>query len=146
MAGDREYPVLTRRSGYRYLFTSKHHGGGSSTDSCWRSDVTHDEEFSVFDNADSFEIIDERGWLYGVLSGDGELRDLGTWNQQIAEFPLTGAGVPWHGYPIWAVNHEAPGNRKGEKMRPSKQVFLRLEEVGLITARQRKRLLKGDLA
>jgi hypothetical protein len=59
------------------------------------------------------------------------LRDLGTWGQQIAEFPSAKAGIPWHGYPIWAVNQEAPDNRKGEKMRPAKQVFEKLEAPGL---------------
>lgn len=143
---DPEHPEPTRRNRYRYLFSNKHHGAGSSSDARWQEDLSGDEEFSIFDNADWFEIVDESGWLYGVLSEAGELRVLGTWNQQIAEFPLAREGTPWHGYPIWAVNHAAPDNRKGVKMRPSKQVFMSLEAAGLITGRQRKRLWKGDHA
>jgi hypothetical protein len=146
MASDPEHTEVTRRNGYRYIFTGKHHGGGSPSDARWRESISRDEEFAVFDNADWHEIGDEDGWLYCVWQVDAELSDLGTWGQQVAEFPSTKEGVPWHGYPIWAVNHEAPENRKGEKMRPAKQVFVKLERAGLITARQRKRLWKGDHA
>jgi hypothetical protein len=92
MATDLIHPTQTRRSQYHYLFTSKHHGGGSAGDAQWAPDVTQSEEFSVFDDADFHEIFDDRSWLYGGLrSPTGELRDLGTWQQQIAEFPKTAA-------------------------------------------------------
>ena len=144
MANDQAYPGMTRRSGYRYIFTGKHHGGGSSTDARWLESITRDDEFAVFDNADWFEISHDDGWVYGVWAEEGELHDLGTWGQQMAEFPATRGDDPWHGYPIWAVNQEAPDNRRGEKLRPAKRVFGKLEAAGLITARQRKRLWKGD--
>ena len=141
------HPTTTRRNGYSYLFAGKHHGGGSSGDACWAEEVSRDEEFPVFDDADFFELSDEKGRLYGVLRDEeGELRDLGTWQQQVAEFPRANEGVPWHGYPIWAVKHSAPPNRSGEKMRPAKVVFQKMEQQGLITPRQKKRLLKGDHA
>jgi len=108
--------------------------------------LSPDSEFAVFDDADWFEVTDDGGWLYCVLRDGEELLDLGTWAQQIAEFPFSREGQPWHGYPIWSVNHDAPENRSGEKMRPAKAVFSRLEAVGLITARQRKRLWRGDHA
>ena len=66
--------------------------------------------------------------------------------QQMAEFPLPQEGEPWHGYPIWAVNGLAPENRRGEKMRPDKDVFLKMQRAGLLTERERKRLFKGDHA
>ena len=145
MATEVEHTARTHRSEYRYIFTAKHHGGGASGDARWPEEVSHDEEFSVFDVADLFVTCDERGWLYGVLPDtEGELRDLGTWQQQMAEFPWADEGVPWHGYPIWAVNELAPPNRADQRMRPSKDVFRRMEQAGLITARQRKRLYKGD--
>ena len=144
MARDLVHPKKTRRSDYLYLFTSKHHGGGTSEDSRWANSITPDEEFAVFDNADWFVIEAESGWLYCVWKEDGELHDLGTWAQQIAEFPKPRANDPWHGYPIWAINEGAPNNRRGEKMRPTKQVFMKLQTAGLITKRQRKRLWKGD--
>ena len=144
MASDPEHSEPTRRNGYRYLFSVKHHGGGSRDDSQWMQNLSREQEFTVFDVADCFEVKDEDGWLFGVWSEDGKLQDLGTWGQQIAAFPSARKGVPWHGYPIWAVSQDAPENRSTQKLRPSKQIFLKLEEVSLITKRQRKRLWKGD--
>jgi len=74
----------------------------------------------------------------------GHIPDLGTWGQQIAEFPLARSNDPWHGYPLWPLGEEGPENRKGEKGRPSKSVFLGMEALGLITHRERKKLYKGD--
>lgn len=140
------HPQPTRRSGYRYQFTPKHHGGDAEA-AQWLPGLRLEEEFAVFDTADEHDLSDDDGRLYGVLrDADGELRDLGTWQQQVVEFPPANEGVPWHGYPIWAVNALAPASRSGEKMRPAKTVFRKMEQAGLITARQRKRLYKGDHA
>jgi hypothetical protein len=139
------HPTVTRRSAYQYLFLGKHHGGGTKGDARWLEELTADEEFSVFDDADWHEIADQDGRLYCVLrDGRGGLRDLGTWQQQIAEFPHANVGMPWHGYPIWAVNELAPPNRASQKVRPDRGVFNLMEEAGLLTARQRKRLYKGE--
>jgi len=147
VATDEMHPTRTQRSQHEYMFTAKHHGGGSRSDACWSPQVTRDGEFSVFDLADLHSIADDGGWLYGVLRDSNHgLRDLGTWGQQIAEFPKANEGVPWHGFPIWAVNNEAPPNRAAETLRPSKEVFQQMEKVGLITRRERKRLYKGDHA
>jgi len=144
---DHEHPHPTQRSGCRYLFTAKHHGGGPPDAAQWSSDLTEAEEFSVFDTADLHALADGRQWLYGVLpDGAGGLRDLGTWSQQVAEFPLANAGQPWHGYPLWAVSELAPQSRQGEKYRPERAVFDLMVAAGLITERQKKRLLKGDHA
>ncbi len=124
--------------------TAKHHGGGSSSDACWAEDITKAEEFQVFDDGVAFCIQDESGNVYGVLRHGDSLRELGTWQQQVAEFPVTLPPTPWHGYPVYPCNSSAPENRRGERMRPSKAVFLRMEVVSLITTRQRKRLMKGD--
>jgi hypothetical protein len=139
------HPAVTRNHSYSYVFTAKHHGGGSAGDARWA--ISMDEEFSVFNRADEDDIFDDDGRYYGVLrDADGELRDLGTWEQQMAEFPKTNQGIPWHGYPIWAVNDIAPPNRASQKARPAKLVFQKLQDAGLITAQQRKRLYKGDHA
>ena len=95
--------------------------GGHVADS-----VDRDTEFSIFDLADLREILDERGWLYGVLpSDDGDLRDIGTWNEQVAEFqPGSADGEPWHGYPKWPVDQIGPPNRTQAEM-PSRPRRLR---------------------
>jgi hypothetical protein len=101
----------------------------------------------VFDDADYHEIAAEDGSLYGVRrTDDGKLRFLGTWEQQLAEFPSAREGQPWHGYPLLPVNDEGPDNRRGENFRPTKDVFRKMEEAGLITKQQRKRLMRGKHA
>jgi hypothetical protein len=147
MVDEPEHATRTRKSQYRYVFSGKHHGGGAVDDARWAADVTRSEEFFVFDEADFHEITDERGYLYGVLrDGAQNLRELGTWRQQIAEFPKAAENTPWHGYPIWAVDTYAPPNRGGQHMRPEQEVFRKMERAALITARQRKRLFKGNHA
>ena len=133
----------TNRSGYGYQFTPKHHGGDWDA-AQWLPSLTLDEEFAVFDSGDEHDSSDKQGRLYGVRRSNDMLLDLGTWAQQIAEFPAVRTGVEWHGYPIWAVNELAPGNRRGENGRPDKEVFLKMERAGLLTLRERKRLFKGD--
>lgn len=139
---DHLHPDVTQRSGYRYLFTAKHHGAGGPDDARWSLLLSQAEEF--FDFADLRQLADHQGRLYGLLRTDGVLRDLGTWGQQIAEFPVAHAGQPWHGYPIWAVNRQAPANRADEQMRPAKAVFELMERLGLLSHRERKRLSKGN--
>ena len=140
------HPIPTRRSGYRYQFYDKHHGRGArrSDAARWLPSLSRQEEFAVFDTADWHEIADERGWLYGVRAKDaaGVIPDLGTRGEQIAEFPFARPNETWHGYPLWPLSEEGPANRRGEKARPSKEVFLRMEAEGLLTPRERKRLLK----
>lgn len=77
---------------------------------------------------------------------NGELRDLGTWRQQIAEFPRARARSPWHGYPIWSVRGFAPGNRRGQTMKPAKEVFVKMLAAGLINEQQKRRLWNGKHA
>lgn len=139
------HPDATR-NGKRYLFSAKHHGHDPNA-SRWLPALSRDEEFSVFDTADFHIVRDERGWLYGVRIGSsGDVLELGTWGQQVAEFPLARPSEPWHGYPLWPLKEVGSSNRRGEKHRPPKGVFVRMEAEGLIRTRDRKRLQKGDHA
>jgi hypothetical protein len=127
-----DHPIATDENGYRYQFTPKHHGAVAHA-AQWLPSLTLDEEFAVFNSADGHNLTDDRGWLYGVERSVDTLRDLGTWTQQIAEFPCPNAGHPWHGYPIWAVNDDAPDNRRGHRFRPDRSVFNKMLAAGLIT-------------
>jgi hypothetical protein len=140
------HPEATRRSGYRYQFYNKHHGRGSLDAAQWLPALSREEEFAVFDTADMNELSDERGWFYGIRprNESGDIPDLGTWGQQLAEFPFARPNEAWHGYPLWPLVEEGPQNRGGEQSRPAKRVFDRMEAVGLLTHRERKRLYKGD--
>jgi hypothetical protein len=140
------HPIPTRRNGYRYQFYDKHHGRGASDAARWLPELSQDEEFAVFDVADWNEIADERGYLYGIRPRDaaGEFPDLGVWGEQVAEFPSARPNETWHGYPLWPLSEGGPANRKGEKARPSKAVFERMEAAGMLTRREKKRLYKGD--
>ena len=73
-----EHSATTRRSGYRYLFYAKHHGGDPDA-AMWLPSIRRAVEFSIFDQGDWHQIADARGWIYGVLLGDdGDLREIGT--------------------------------------------------------------------
>jgi hypothetical protein len=138
------HETLTERSRYQYQFTPKHHGADPGA-AQWLPELTLDEEFAVFNTADLHAVADEDGRLYGIQRlADGSLRDLGTWNEQVAEFPVASEGTAWHGYPVWAISPGGPTNRAAMQMRPAKSVFRRMEGEELITKRQRKRLEKGD--
>jgi len=138
------HPTPTRRSNYIYLFYTKHHGGDPRA-AQWS--ISRDLEFAVFDSADFHDFSDERGWLYGTgRDADGGLLELGTWGQQVAEFPYARPGENWHGCPLWPLKEHGPENRKAERHRPAGEVFARMEATNVLTPRERKRLYKGDHA
>lgn len=149
-----EHPTLTARRNLTYVFTPKHHGA-SPTSSCWLSTLTLDEEFAIFDRADGIvvtisyvdnrQVADDDGNLYGYEAlSNGSLREIGTWHQQLAEFPNQREDSVWHGYPIWPTSSQAPVNYQGQKCRPDSKVFDRMFQLGDITSGQRKRLKRGD--
>jgi hypothetical protein len=148
-----EHGTRTARRRLVYIFTPKHHGALSGS-SCWLSDLSLDEEFAIFDRADGIvvqfpyeddrQVVDEEGNLYGYQVLDGSLRVIGTWHQQIAEFPFQRDGTPWHGYPSWSIDSNGPENRRNQKCCPSSVVFDRMFALGDINRGQRKRLKRGD--
>lgn len=144
---DFEHGDRTTRSRHRYLFLAKHHGGDPKA-ATWLALMSQREEFSIFDSADERQIADERGWLYGVWpDGSGGLREIGTRDEQIAEFqPGANPEEAWHGYPKWTVNDLGPANRKRQQCRPEIAVFDRMVQTGFITKLQRRRLLGGKHA
>jgi hypothetical protein len=132
---------VTHGHQYRYQFTPKHHGADKEA-AQWLPTLSLEEEFQVFNSADEHELADDDGRMYGVERvGPDSLRTLGTRREQVAEFPFAREGETWHGYPLWPLDDGS--NRAGEDMRPSKAVFQRMEVVGLITKRGRKRLMQG---
>jgi len=149
------WTVATTSRGLRYIFTPKHHGADLKA-SCWDEQLDLVEEFSIFNCADGLQppsgcglpIDDEDGNLYGFQVSGGHrshLRVIGTWGQQIAEFPVQRAGEIWHGYPVWPLGDPAvPPQYDGQRSRPTKRVFGLMESCGFISASQRKRLGKGD--
>jgi hypothetical protein len=146
LPADVEHAATTARSGFRYRFTTKHHGGDPKA-SQWRAALTLDEEFSVFDGADQHELADEDGKLYGVLrDADGDLEYIGVWDEQIAEFPVTSPPAAWHGYPVYPLVGLGPQSRRGERGRPAKVVFERMLDAGVIDPQEKRRLLRGKLA
>ncbi len=142
-----EHSQRTSENGLRYQFTPKHHGGPRSKGQTqWVPSLTFAEEFSIFDEADAFGILDGKGNMYGVLrDGHEELRAVGAGEEQVAKFPRARSG-PWHGYPCWPINKSGPTNRNKQEMYAPKRVFDLLQEAGLITEEQRDRLKKGDHA
>ena len=140
---DQPHSHPTERSEFEYLFTRKHHGGDTEA-ATWVPSLSLEEEFSVFNIADSHE-ISENGKYYGIGRRIGDsLQILGTCKQQMAIFPNSRPGEVWHGYPLWSIDESAPENRRKEKsMRPGKLIFQRLVRVHLLTEREKKRLMGG---
>ncbi len=141
---DIEHPARTQRSRHRYLFVAKHHGGDRNA-GMWLPEISQEIEFSIFDMADSREIADNRGWLYGVLlDGDGELESIGMWDEQVAEFqPARSPQDPWHGYPQWPIDEAGPPNRRKQNCCPDRAVFDLMVMAAIINKLQRKQFLKG---
>jgi hypothetical protein len=153
---DTKHDVLTNRRNLTYVFTSKHHGGDQAV-SRWLTSLPFAEEFEIFDRADGIVVVapadnrqvaDSNGNLYGyeiLEAGLQHFRELGTWHQQMAEFPVQRPDSDWHGYPIWAIDEElAPQKYAGQKCRPEVGVFDRMVQLGDIDYGQRKRLKKGE--
>lgn len=137
---------VTRRSRYRYQFTPKHHGADRNA-AQWLPGLSLAQEFSVFDLADEHELSDDRGRLYGLLmTADAGVQFIGTRNEQVAEFPVAREGEPWHGYPVYPLASADVSRRGGESGRPAKAVFVRMEQVGLLSVQERKRLMRGKYA
>ncbi len=139
------HPIPTKTN-KRYLFYKKHHGHDPDA-AQWLPELSHEEEFQIFFTADEKDIVDDGGRLYGVRVDAGQkVLYLGTRNEQIAKFPVPRSATVWHGYPHYPLKAAGAENRQGEEDRPSKRVFMKMENAGLISARDRKRLMKGDYA
>lgn len=148
---------MTARRQLGYIFTPKHHGADRKS-ACWLTVLTLAEEFAIFNRADGIvveppgdnrQVADTEGNIYGYErlpdGATSKLREIGTWYQQLAEFPFQADGMDWHGYPIYPVLAlEAPENRKGHKCRPDTRVFDRMYELRDITLAERKQLKKGE--
>src|SRR5262249_17510142 len=114
--------------------------------------LSESDEFGIFDLADEHELADEKGHLYGLWVRhlpDGaphEIQILGSRGEQIAKFWHSRVNQPWHGFPLWPITDDETPNRAKEALRPPVAVFARMEHVGLLTAKQRKRLQSRKLA
>ena len=137
------HPVPTRNQHW-YFFHDKHHGRGGPEASRWATDLSELEEFAIFDQADSLELSDESGNLYGLRLGEGgpqNLRDLGTLGQVVAKFPWSHPGQPWHGFPLAPIQPVRPPHPPDRRV--PKAVLRTMQERGLLNDIQRRRLQKG---
>ena len=138
-----EHKKRTRRRELRYCFSAKHHGRDSTDASQWADDLSRDEEFTIFEEADEHDLSDPNGHLYGLRrSPDGAILDLGTSEEQIAKFPRAREGQLWHGFPLWPLAEDGPENRK--KQKAPRAALRKMKEKGLLSPQQLKKLLKGD--
>lgn len=144
------HPERTKRSGHTYFFYEKHHGNGAPGASVWIHSLSEPQEFGIFNQADEFELADDRGNLYGLWIGEGgEIKILGTAGQLVAKFPVADPGQPWHGFPLWPLKKEGRNdrNRNEEQLRKErpfpKEILIKMEAKGMLTPSQRKRLPRG---
>jgi hypothetical protein len=136
------HPERTDRNTYQYFFYVKHHNPHNKDASQWLPELSHDEEFQIFNQADVSEIVGANGDLFGLRRGPEEqILILGTDKQMIAEFPHTDPGRAWHGYPMWPIRK---GKTAGRYRQPTpREALKKMKEAGWITENQRKRLEAG---
>jgi hypothetical protein len=145
MAGE-EYPgplhdERTRRSGYQYFFYDKHHNPHNRNDAQWLPELSHEEEFEIFNLADVHEISGTNGDLFGLRrSPQGKVLPLGTEKQQVAKFPWTHEGRAWHGYPLWPIKR---GDEDRTRLPAPQDALRRMEEIGWLDSNQRRRIGGG---
>jgi hypothetical protein len=136
-----EHPVRTRRRSLRYLFYVKHHQTGRSQHAQWARDLSHDDEFGVFDEADFHDLSDAKGDLYGVRRLEGGRFDvIGTRDEQVAEFPVAPSNQAWHGYPCWPILRRDDADRKA---RPPREAVDKMVQAGILREKQASRLKAG---
>jgi hypothetical protein len=139
--GGHLHPVPTGRNGFHYFFYDKHHGRGGPEAARWALDLSENEEFGIFDQADDLELSDDRGSLYGIRLGpEGQVIALGTLRQQIAKF--TDSGPHWHGFPLGPLDRNLNPPHPPERALP-KDALQKMVDARLLTREERKRLLKG---
>jgi hypothetical protein len=141
------FPGRPSAVGYRYFFYDKHHGRGGPEASRWLPELSDDDEFAIFDQADLLDLSDEHGNLYGIRVGlehDREVLPLGTRQQQIAKFPISRQGTPWHGFPLGPLEYRTSGPAPPVRDLPGEPLS-KMVNHGLLTGAQRRRLLKGKL-
>jgi hypothetical protein len=168
------HPVPTRRSRFRYQFYVKHHRGDRTAAQWSLSQEVefgvfdradfHDISdkrgnlYGIGRNAEG-EVL-ELGMLREQIAKFPYVRpdeiplaeDSIEATTAVEESPYDPAYKPWHGYPLWPLrkparhNRSKPvlANRTGQVSRPSKDVFQKMQDEGLIRAWERGRLEKGD--
>src|SRR5262245_21269251 len=139
--GGHLHAVRTRRSSYRCFFYDKQHGRGGPEAARWALDLSEEEEFGIFDQADFHDLSDAPGNLYGIpLGPDREVLYLGTLRQQVAKF--TDSGPHWHGFPLGPLDEKLDPPHPPVRALP-KDALEKIVDAGLLTREERKRLLKG---
>lgn len=134
----------TNPGGYTYYFHPKHRGNGSPHDSRWKLEVTLREEFGIFESAVGLDLSDESGHLYNVRKDvGGSILELGVFHEQIARFWKPRGDHAWHGHPLWPVWAGRPSNRANQIYRPSRVVFRKFVEQGVLSESQGHRLNSG---
>ncbi len=139
------HPTPTERSGYRYFFYDKHHGRGGPDVARWLPELTDDDEFAIFNQADLMDFSDGHGNLYGMRFGAAPNRrvlKLGTLRQQVAKFPRSHPGASWHGFPLGPLEGDFDPPHPPIRALP-RDALNKMVESGLLDAIQRSRLLRG---
>lgn len=135
------YPEPTAVNNRCYFFYVKHHTPINIEDAQWLPGLPLAEEFGVFELANRHDLSASNGNLFGLRIREGLVLELGILGEQVAAFPFVRGDMPWHGFPHWPLAKD--GGPGGRIYPPPRQALKKLEAVGLITPKQRRRLEAG---
>jgi hypothetical protein len=106
--------------------------------------IPRDEEFGLFDHADTNNFHDDDGNLWNVDPRDGYYRELGTRHELMAFFWNPNPPMEWHGFPRWPIKVRRAYNRKEPNYGPDRSVLDRMVAARWISERDADRIEKGD--
>lgn len=135
------YPHHTAFNERCYFFYDKHHLPSNVGDAQWLPRLLPAEEFGVFELANQHDLSDDGRNLFGLRIREGLVLELGMFGEQVAKFPFVSGNKPWHGFPHWPLATD--GGAAGRIYPPPRQALKKMEAVGLITSKQRRRIESG---
>lgn len=138
------HPERTHK-GQSYKFHPKHHYPSREDSGIWKRSISRDQEFMMFQDAETNEFSDESGNLFNVLKDeDNEFVTIGTKYEVVSKFWNPQPNTEWHGFPMWPIKTKLPTNRSKPVYGPSSEILKKMVDAEKITERDKARLLRGD--
>jgi hypothetical protein len=140
----RLHPTRTVK-GRAYIFVDKHHHPPKGDHACWLRSISRDDEFLLFQEAETGNFEDEKGHLWNVhRNAAEEYLEIGTRHELMAIFWNPHSASEWHGHPRWPVKTSQDYNRKNQGYEPPRSVMETMVRSGRVNQRDAERIMRGD--